>query len=216
MHAKLGSSTVLSLVLKMSARGTWVADVVSDSEISLSGAIELVIGDGIATLCGTVHQGESSHGRFSARVVGGKGQLKKVLAAKAYANTPMLLPLREAVEAAGEGLDDAIASSPILLNNTTRWIRRRDTLGAILDEMADELGATWRVTPSGKVWIGVDVFPVLPATASSMEELPISNSEVIACEDALVIPGVSVGGRSVVDVVHSLSGNTWRSTVYYG
>lgn len=214
MFAKLNTSSVFSLRLSMPRQGAWTCDVETDSDIALSGTLDLTFGDG-AVFRGTVVHGDSIHGRFTAQLVGGNGFLSKVIGSKAYSNCPLILPLRDIATASGEALDASTDASPALLVNVTRWLRRTAKASICLDELALEASSVWRVTSDGKIYLGVDSYEASKVVFSVMRDIPQLNAQELAAE-TLIVPGVSLGGRPVVSVEHVLAGNTFRSTVFYG
>ena len=218
MFAKLNDSNILSMTLTMPRIGAWTARVESDSDLALSGQVVITVSNGsatLATLSGTVVVGDSIHGRFSCSIVGGSGKLSTVVPAKAFATAPFLLPLQHVADSCGEALDPSLSGSDACLTTSPRWFVRQSKASSALTELALAMGATWRVTTDGKVWIGTGTYPAIKASVSVMEDHPSDPSQVIACDDALILPGVSVAGRSVASVIHTLAQNTFRTTVFY-
>jgi len=141
-------------------------------------------------------------GQVRARVVGGAGKLGSELAPRWYAGAPRELPLRDLVEEAGERL--ASSSDPTVLGEvlTPGWARLRGTASAALARLLEGTGASWRLLPSGELWVGPETWP----TASGMADLVVLEEDrsrgrlVLVSEAPTLLPGQTLRGDRVSDV----------------
>jgi hypothetical protein len=132
--------------------GAWTAQVELAGAPSLSGTVFLSDPVGMAMQAQIV-----SGGRVSARsryfIVGGRGGLSKRLPAKHYRSAKAGKVLRDICAASGEILASDISAA--YTGATLQfWTRAECTAGAALSQVADEIGAIWRVRADGTVWVG--------------------------------------------------------------
>lgn len=199
--------------------GAWVADVALDADVPPAGAVVLALGGGALRLTGTVVAAGTGAVRGTARVrlVGGGGGLRKGLAAAGYVNAPLSVPLRAALSEGGETLapeSDAGALGTLL----PRWGRVAGTCASAVALLAARAGMTWRVLPSGGVWLGPEVWRQAGGEYEVLEEMPQQRAVVVASDAPRVLPGQTFLGRRVNQVVHHFSAagaGTLRCTVTF-
>ncbi|MEW5858394.1 MAG: hypothetical protein AB1861_13585, partial [Cyanobacteriota bacterium] len=73
----INSERIINLAIHEPLHGVWHADVETDSEITITGAVSIT--DSITTWNGTVLRGAVEHGKWVGRIVGGAGKMSKVL-----------------------------------------------------------------------------------------------------------------------------------------
>lgn len=186
--------TVLRAVVPMPASRAWTADVVLEGTHALEGSTVLRLGT--AHFVGTIRRCSSFAGRTGLRLVGGAGGLATEIPARAYSQTPLDLPLRHALEAAGERLSPLV-SAALLARPLARWTRLAAPLARELDALALAAGpgVTWRVLDTGEVWMGEETWPTRAMQGELLDE------------------DLDVGRRRIAPSAPSLRpGDTWAGT----
>lgn len=195
-------------------RGAWVVDVEVDAEQALPARVTVDMGAG-ASFVGTVVRGGIFQGRWVARIVGGKGGLSIDVGSRYYDAVPVKTVLSDLMRDSGEELDGTI-SQELLGRPLARWIRPSGHPQLALDDLANELGVTWRITRAGKVWLGAEKWPELTAPAAEITPGPSTGTVSIApAEAALVRPGVTYLGKRVSLVTTTLQGGKLRQVVWH-
>jgi hypothetical protein len=184
--------------------GAWYAslDLDADDDAQLSGSASLVVGE--ASWRGFVRRAGVFAGAARVLVVGGAGGLGKPLASKFYQGAPLRLPLQDALSGAGETLSSSSDPSALgfLLPN---WVRcAGDTAGGELASLAQLVGVSWRVLPSGEVFFGSDTFPALPGALVLYHD-PARRHLILDLDAPDLMPGQSVNGLRVERVAYELS-----------
>lgn len=140
-YASANGHRVRSCRLTIPRVGTWTADVVTDDEAAdLSGVLSI----GNLSLVGTQTRGEAWQGTTRARLVGGSGGWRRVLASRYYASTGGVrrtILARDLAQECGETLDGQPAELIVGLN----YARPEQAASATLYA----LGLEWHVRPSG-------------------------------------------------------------------
>jgi hypothetical protein len=160
------------------------------------------------TLTGTILRAGDNEGRVFCLVVGGKGGLSKIVPAKMYDyQLKVQLPLQEILASVGETLSPTSTLS-VLTTQLPNWTRFEGSAADLLNALADQVGALWRVLPDGTVFFGKDTWPqtldfdrtllwqdptwatatfsvstlsVLPGNRFPTDPLPISNRKMACC-----------------------------------
>lgn len=211
---ELNSKPALTVAISEPRSGAWVADVQADSGDDIGPSATLRMGSTAATFTGTVVRGGVEHGRYVARIVGGKGGLSKDIPARYYSSVPARTVLDGIMSDSGELLDPEIAPS-LLDHALPRWTRLEGPAQLALDDLAAELGVTWRVTRAGKVWLGTERWGALSMPHAEMARGPAAGTLSVApAEIPLVRPGVTFLGKRVSYVETTLSGGKLRQTIW--
>jgi hypothetical protein len=194
---------VFSLVMTLPLSGRWTATLDVDTDQALSGAVALQ-DDGVTYKGYVVRAGVVA---FGARVlaVGGTGGLSKPVDAKSYFRVSAKTVIAELLAGVGEVLDGS-SSTALLATPLASWTRAgKQTAATALQALCDELGARWRVLPSGAVWVGVDTWPKSPKSleALMLDQDPALGTVLYAPDAITMRPGFTVQGRRVGRVEHS-------------
>ncbi len=208
---------LLDAVIPEPARGAWVADIEVDSTEDLGTGITLELGTDKtrATFVATKVRGEVYAGRWVGRIVGGRGKLSRDIDSRYYDSVPVRTVLNGLMADSGEELDPLIAGG-ILARALARWERPFGPPKLALEDIANELGVTWRVTRAGKVWLGSESWAPVPIQTSEMSRGPTVGSVVLAPVEApLVRPGTTFNGKRVSYVVTTLHGQKLRQEVWF-
>ncbi len=211
VYATANGIPVVSANLTFPRIGTWVADVLVDTDQGLAGAVELDIGG--LVLKGSVWRSGVTITRTQARVVGGARGLGVQLKSRFYRQVPARIVLNDLLSEAGERLSST--SDPTLLSrNLSAWARfelpASDCLRALVD---DELAACWRVLPDGSVWVGTEQWPETSAPYTVLGERRELGQVDVGCSGALVLPGTTIGGRRVSHAFYTVDASSLRGTL---
>lgn len=184
------------------AWGASYHDVSLDGEITLTGAVTLVVAD--LTIKGTVLSGGPATGRSFYRVVSGAAGWGKQLPTKSYANdagVKLSTVLGDAAAAVGETLDTTS------FDTTTRvgpaYTRPADVAGRLLQRLAP---GAWYIGEDGKTRLGSRPATKLAAsiTPTTLVDLARRTVKLSSLDTiASILPGVTVAGITAVDVEHT-------------
>jgi hypothetical protein len=210
--ATLDGNRCTSASVTLPSYGVWWAEVGLDAEVSLSGAVTLVLAD--LTLTGTVMSGGPSKGRSRYRIAGGAGGWGTTVAAKGYADDA-------GVKRAKVIADAATAAGETFLNEETTptrlgpsYARADGPASSVLHDTAPQ---AWYVDEAGVTRLGARTGAELAVTATRGPlDLAAGCQTVAATAIATILPGVIVDGNVATDVVHSVDADQGlRSTLYY-
>jgi hypothetical protein len=207
---------VLRAELRAPLHGRWIADVEVDTSEALTGAVEVRIG-GVAWRGTVLRGGIDGADVWKGRIVGGAGGLDQPVTARSWLG---LQPARglfvELLTEVGETLSPS-SGAPVD-TDLARWSRVDCTAHRALADLASVVGARWRLTPEGTVWVGLETWPelVLPegVTAEPLSVNPRMASAVYALPGSWILPGTVFEGRRVGGVVYRLDGAD-RAHVYF-
>ena len=209
MIANLDGHTVTHAKLWVPAWGLPWAEVSLDEEVTLSGQVTLTIAD--LTQLVTVVSGGPNVGRSHYRLVGGHGGWGRTIAEKNYVNdagVKLSTVLGDAATAAGERFAEALPTTRI----GTAWVRESGPAALALEHLAT---AAWYVDPEGLTRLGARAATTLAAeyTASRVD---LANGSTTLAADSIagIVPGLSVEGLTVADVMHELTPQALRSHVW--
>ena len=215
---------VLEGALTLPLRGVWSARLELDADVEVTGPASLVLarddGGTPERFVGTVTRSKLHEGRVKLMLVGGAGKMKtQVLPPRSYVGTPTPLRLSLVVgdicHEAGETLAPAAqaALDALLL---PRWHRAGVTGAAALNALSDA-GALegWRLLPDGTVTAGPETWPAF-SPVGFYEQHEDGQLFVIegAPEAADILPGVTLNGRQISEVVYSV-GPKVRVDLFY-
>lgn len=209
--ATLGGAPVLGGTLTLPLHGVWTARLRVGAMAPLPSPLDLVLGD--LTLRGTVAEGGAPYGRWDVLVVGGAHRLGVPIEPNDFLDAPARIVLDDTLAAAGE-VASAAPDAATLGRMLPSWARARGTGGAAVAALARALGALWRVTPDGGVWLGVDAGAPTTATGTRLDERPAERARVYALERFALLPGQTFEGRRVGDVHHTLGPEGTRTVVW--
>lgn len=196
-------------------RGTWDAElaVIADDADAVSGALEIVIGG--STLVATATRAQVDQGgTVTVYAVGGAGGLSTEAPALGYTNVTRRVVLVDALSVGGESL--AASSSARLDESLAHWTRPRGTVADAVRLMAEHAGLSWRVMPSGSVWVGEESWPTVAPEHTVEAERPAADSLAISIESIGVLPGDTFRGQRVAEVQYTIGASDLRAVVSYG
>jgi hypothetical protein len=192
--------------------GVWHAEVGTDDDAELSGAVEVRVAD--LVLQGTVLSGGPSKGRSSFRVAGGTAGWGKRIPRKGYdsdASVKASTVLVDAAAAAGETIDPAtLPASAVRVG--AHFERIEGPASRTMHELAPQ---NWYVGEDGVTRIGKRPRVDLTGVVSIGPVNRARRSVTLAARSiAGILPGVRVAGLEAVDVVHDVRAGALRSTIY--
>lgn len=209
---------VLKLRLSAPIAAAWTADLEASSATALTGAV--TISDGSNLWKGTVLQSGVVAGLSSATVVGGAGGLRKKVSAKSYVGVIARTVVNDILAEVGERLDTTAATAPALRVTLNHWTRVTSddadgTAGAQLSSLLAAIGATWRVLPSGAVWIGSPKFPAAkPEGVFELDREPSRQRVHVALDALNLLPDSTVGSDRVGDVEYRVAESGIHATYW--
>lgn len=213
--AKANGAAVLGGVISEPRGGAWRAelDVDLDDATKVTGDVEIEVG-------GVVWRGTSIEvgaygGRTKLRAVGGKAGLGKPTKPRFYRTMPARTVAVDALGDGGEALSDT-SDAATLGTILPLWTRADGIVSEALEQLLDELDATWRVLRDGTVWIGNETWPtVTDKTAIVIDDVPSEARMTIATEAPVVTPGSTFLERRVSRVETRIAPDSVRSSLWF-
>lgn len=215
-----GVPVILGRVTRPRA-GNWVAELQVDaaSAAGLAGgdAGTLITDGGTLTFRGTVLRGDAYAQNVTLRLVGGANGLSGLVTPRFYRGVQLGQPLRDALSDAGEALSPTAKAAATSLH-LDFWTMVEQPASEALTSLAEAAGTdvVWRVLPDGTVFFGEDGFP---ETALGEFDLtmwrPLEKMQEIASEAPDIHPGESFNGFRVSTVVHQVTPDASRVTLWY-
>jgi hypothetical protein len=211
-QATLNSNRVTHVRVNIPAWGAWHADASVDGEVTLTGAVTLVVAD--LTLKGTVISGGASKGRSHFRIVGGAGGWGKSIAAKSYTNDAGVKTwsvLNDAASAVGEAVD--ALTVPSSLRCGPLFVREAGVAARVLEQLS---ASNWYVGEDGVTRLGKRATKTYAGVASRTEDIDLARGTVTLASESIatLLPGVVVDGLEAVDVEHEMSPAGLRTTIW--
>lgn len=206
--ATLNGIVCTSVTVNLPSWGLWWADVETDGETSFTGSVALHLAD--LALSGTIVSGSARMGRGSWRIVGGAGGWSKSLPAKGYTNDAGIKLAKVLGDAATE-CGEAIETAPPTVIGAA-FARPTGAASTVLQLLVPQ---GWYVGEDGVTRLGKRVGAVVQgAVTRGRVDASAGSIELMADSIASILPGCICDGMIAVDVVHVLSGNRLRSTLY--
>lgn len=214
---KANGASVLAGAISMPVTGAWHARLVldADSADSFDGAsITVESEDGKVELHGTAYRSGDDFGRVEVWMVGGAGGLGAALDDRYYVGVPARIVLTDLLREAGEALADS-SDNGVLSRTLDTWTRASGAAGRLLAEVADELGAAWRVLDDGSVWVGQETWPEASVEHEEIATSPADGRMIIADDALATRPGTTFAGRRVANVQHTIEVAALRTEVWF-
>jgi hypothetical protein len=189
------------------------ADVTVDGEVTLTGAVDLVIAD-LKVKC-TVLSGGPAQGRSFYRVCSGAAGWGKNLPSKSYTNdagVKLSTILNDAATECGETFDTSTIPSTTVGSYYTR------TSDRACRSLEIETSRNWYVGEDGKTRIGQRPTGVLKTSSTTVSQIDLARGTVTITTDTIanVLPGIQVSGLTAVDVEHEVTPEGGLRTTIWG
>jgi hypothetical protein len=214
----VNGNAVLGMRLTMPVVGNWVAaveaDVAEDDDVGITGTLTIQQ-DGIV-LRGTVIRSGVIAGVCRFEAVGGTGGLRGDVVARSFQGVTARAILADTLAACGE-VQSAASTRATLSTALPYWTRAAGRASTAVSVLADALGAHWRVTQAGQVWVGTESWPAMAADFDAVEidSDPGAGLVVLAPENIALKPGVLYGGRRVGRVEHTVGRDSALRTTFW-
>jgi hypothetical protein len=190
--------------------GCWYAEAEIDEEAEISGLVTLAIAD--LTLKGTILSGGPKLGNSVYRIVGGYGGWGRTLKRFQYANdagVKVSKVLTDVAQAAGERLGTVSTTQRL----GSHWARPEGPGRDVLELVAPQ---GWYVDEAGVTQIGRRAARTLPAGVTRIAPLDKARGKIVLASESIasILPGVVVDGMTAIDVIHEVTEDGLRSTVW--
>lgn len=144
----------------------------------------------------TIVESEVGIGRATVFAVGGAGGMRSTIPGRDYGEVSPRLVAEDIISAAGELPDAASLAALDALPHLPRWSRPAGTARAAMTRLAAALGMSWRVLPSGLVWLGAETWPAYTGGEKGQpyytEEPDAAGLALLALEAPDLLPGMSL------------------------
>lgn len=206
---------VLAARITMPVVGVWSASLEAISEEDITGTATIAQ-EGAASLVGTVVRSGVLSGSCRLEMVGGKGGLRGDVAARSYQRATARTVIGELLAACGETLDET-AQRATLTTSLPFWTRAGGRASTALTTLTDALGARWRVLSNGNVWVGTESWPSPPDAylADELDRDDAAQNVLLAPDTIALFPGVTLAGRHVGRVEHTVGRDAPLRTTYW-
>lgn len=219
--ATINGEAVFDLRLILPRLGRWTLDCIlsadQQSELTPGTAVQVAF-DSFA-LNGTVLRGGPFIGAQNCRIVGGNGTIGQPAIPFMAQSTTWRTIVARLLQNCGESLSSDADPTDVLLSQPAAWTvsseRTAPQLTAMCNAMAP--GTVWRFNPDGTVWIGIDTFPAATLINTAVvTEHPEQGFIELGPLAPQILPGVSLNGQPVTDVVYEIKGTDYKCLVYFG
>ena len=197
--------------------GVWHADLTVNADGPATGSV-------VATLDGVdmpahIQKAEMAAGMLKLRIVGGAGGMGKDASPKHYKGGTVRHVVGDLTRDVGEVLSSS-SSASILDLPLRAWTLLAVPTGALMQALADTVAeltgspVAWRVLYDGKVWFGVEAWPMCPADVQVLDVDAANSSQLLGTDALGIWPGTTIDGRRIDSVVHEVGAQN-RSTVFW-
>lgn len=222
LRSDIDEFNVTAMVLRLPARGNWVAllTIGASTKPTVASAATIVVTqeDGTEDLfVGAVRATENVEGTddLSVTIVGGADKLvDPAIPARHHTAGAQTIPAgvvaagicAAAGEALAEGVEDALDAYPL-----AQWTRVAGPAGLATDLLAWALGLAWRVLPDGSLWMGVETWPEPTDEQAQRAEFyrarPADNTIVYSADGCPYFPGMTIDGVQAIEVCYHVDSN---------
>jgi hypothetical protein len=204
MIATLNEEPILTMSLWLPMNGAWSAElsVGTDSALATGDSVTLnVLG---LSLTGRVIRASIVAERLAVRLTGGSINWGQSVDAKHYKNVLADQVLADVGVTLGNGLNVTLPF----------WTRSPGTIGSTVQAIATYLRVNWRVNSDGTVRMAAEAPATVDPEAVELNRDAARGLVELAPDQAVVLPGVLVGGDSVGDVMYELGDQGLRCRYY--
>lgn len=212
-YVTIAGKDVIKARLALPLDGAWHADVAVDSQTVLSGKVTITIADQKFT--GTIRRGGEALDVGLYRIVGGGGGMNQDATPTSYRQTPLRIPINDLLKISGDELADS-ADSTMLGNTLKNWVTVKQPIGTALTRLVKSQGdtATWRTLANGKIWLGVDSWPVIKLAYDLLYNDTRNGMKLIDVDTPTLIPGVVLDGERINYVQYEYSEKGGRTSIW--
>jgi hypothetical protein len=172
---------VEELHLTFPENGPWIADVAFGADVAPQGTATLAC-EG-RNLVGTFIRADELAGLVRARIVGGRGGLRKQVKEGHFRSAAVRNILTDTLSSVREAQSPACA--PGVVNTVLpSWTRIRGTASEAVATLAENFAVSWRVRDDGTVWLGTDAFAASQSTALVLDK-DVRHGFALVAPDAL-------------------------------
>lgn len=207
--------TATRFTLRLPLTGGWTAEAeVTTTEVAdVTGRVTVDFAG--TQLLGTAKTGGTDKGgKTTLRIVAGAGGLDAQVEALGYGATFGSAVLDAILARGGETLDPT-SEPKFLVYGLTHWVRLAGDVASALRQITEHLGATWRYSLAGLIWVGTDTFPEVSPTVVIEHEAPTEGWDLVAIESLGILPGTTFRGRKVSSVEYTVDSTRCRCRVSY-
>jgi hypothetical protein len=209
----LNDAPVHELHLTFDENGPWIADVAYGADEAPQGTAA-TLSDDTRRLSGTIIRVDELSGLVRARVIGGRGGLRKAVTPRSFRSTSVRSILTDTLTPVSESLS-ASAAAAVVNTSLASWTRLAALASDAVGAIADRLAANWRVRDDGTVWIGTDAFAPSPSTALVLDKDVRHGFALLAPESLDLDVGTTFNGDRVRRVSYSLEDGNLRARYWW-
>jgi len=207
--------SVLEGEIHLPLRGAWFAELELDSAdaAKATGIVTIIAGD-VKWVGRSIEVG-SFVGRVKVSVVAGAAGLGKPTSPRFYHAIPARIVIEDLLAEGKETLSSSSEKSK-LDTLLPFWTRPAGSVTDGLENVLDEIGATWRFLPDGTVWVGTETWPTTSLANVVIEaDSPQDSRLVFSSDTPSLITGVTFRDRKVARVEHRIGPGKTRTTAHF-
>lgn len=208
---------VLEAIVNMPLKGAWKATLLLDGDDSAVPQQQLFVRlEGLEFVGTPLDPPKRDGGQIRAILWGGAGGMRKELPARSYLAPSVRTVLNAILSEAGETLSDTVESA-LLDQKLAGYVRAKGLTVEAIDQLADDLGVSWRVLRDGTVWLGTETWPTveIDEDVTTLEAETEDGARYHADKPDL-LPGIVIDGQRIKAVVHHISSNKVTTHTHYG
>jgi hypothetical protein len=208
----VNGAPVHELHLTCPENGPWITDVAYGADEPPQGTATL--SDGTRTLLGTFIRADELSGLVRARIVGGRGGLRKPVRANNFHAASARNILSDTLRPVGEAL--SASSAPAVVNTVlTSWTRLQGLASEAVAMLAENFRANWRVRDDGTVWVGTDAFAASQSTALLLDKDVRHGFALVAPEALDLEVGTTFNGDRIRRISYALEDGALRARYWW-
>lgn len=219
---KVDDTAVVRGTVTFPLRGAWSASLVLTGTSAPAVGSSVTLSLGTSTFVGTVATSDKDAGNLvSVRLLGGRGGLGAQVSPQGYFAATVELLLTQALAVGSESISK-LSDRDLLGTSLPFWSRYQGTVAEALVQIADVVGAMtgsaigFRVLSDGSVWVGRETWAALELGDVVDGESPAEQWMTVALEAGTVLPGVTIKGRQIREVVYTVDEVRLRARLSYG
>ena len=212
----INNNPIIEVKLTLPKNGVWLAaNCIIDSvdELSINQKVQMKFLD--TTFNGTVVDTGVFQGFLRATIVGGTGNMAKMIESKAYKGLPAGQVIRDIGALTGHSIADS-SDKDILNFVLSRWDKLKAKASDLIESLLKVTGGTWRILPDGSLWVGKEVYtPLNPNDYLVINKTPSEAKWSIYNESTLVQPFTSLEDNNIFRVEYEIIHSELFCTIFF-
>lgn len=214
MSITINGKPIVHGKISMPRYGAWHARLMVDCDAAsdVTGSCSIAVEGGATLTCASFRVGDFE-GRISVWVVGGTNGLGDAVVGKFYDAAPVQTIIGDIARECGETISST-ADTATLQTLLPKWMRMEGSAGRALAMLTTHIGVPWRMIDDGSIWLGPETYAAFSGDYDLIDTDPTGDTMTIADELVALRPGMSLDGRNVDYVEHTIGEETLRTVAF--